>query len=137
MLHFRKHVWMIQNLPCRCNVAYKYPLCHHTCFSFLFFFSFFFWLCCGACGLWDLSSQTRDQTHIPCSGSLESQPLDWQGSPHIIFFSIAKDHAFFPSSNLFGGDNKILLVNEKCKTHIRILKTCPESQKIKNLMSNF
>ena len=33
------------------------------------------------CGVWDLSSPTRGQTYAPCSGSLESQPLDHQGSP--------------------------------------------------------
>ena len=32
----------------------------------------------------DLSSLTRDQTRAPCSGSLESQPLDRQGSPYIL-----------------------------------------------------
>ena len=29
----------------------------------------------------DLSSLTRDRTRAPCSGSVESQPLDLQGSP--------------------------------------------------------
>ena len=33
------------------------------------------------CAMRDLSSPTRDQTHAPCSGSAESQPLDGQGSP--------------------------------------------------------
>ena len=32
-------------------------------------------------GMQDLSSPTRDQTHAPCIGSTESQPLDHQGSP--------------------------------------------------------
>ena len=31
--------------------------------------------------MWDLSSQTRDGTGTPCSGSSEFQPLDHQGSP--------------------------------------------------------
>ena len=31
-------------------------------------------------------SLTRAQTHIPCSGSTESQPLDPQGSPIIFFY---------------------------------------------------
>jgi len=30
--------------------------------------------------MWDLSSLTRDQTHAPCIGSLESWPLNRQGS---------------------------------------------------------
>ena len=37
---------------------------------------FVFWLC----GMQDLSSLTRDQTHTPCSGNWESQPLDHQES---------------------------------------------------------
>ena len=32
--------------------------------------------------MWDLSSPTRDQTHAPCSGTMESKPLDSQGSPN-------------------------------------------------------
>ena len=32
----------------------------------------FFWQCCVACGMWDLSSPTRDWTHAPCIGSMES-----------------------------------------------------------------
>ena len=31
--------------------------------------------------MWALSSLTRDQTCTPCTGSIESQPLDSQGSP--------------------------------------------------------
>ena len=30
---------------------------------------------------WDLSCSTKDRTHAPCSGSVESQPLYHQGSP--------------------------------------------------------
>ena len=33
------------------------------------------------CGLQDLNSLTRDQTHAPCGGSTESYPLDHRGSP--------------------------------------------------------
>ena len=36
--------------------------------------------------MWDLSSPTRDQTHVSCSGSLDSQPLDLQGSLQDIHF---------------------------------------------------
>lgn len=36
------------------------------------------------------------------------------------FFSIAENHIFsFPSSNLFGGGNKILFLSEKYRSHIR------------------
>ena len=34
-------------------------------------------------GMRDLSSPTRDRTHVPCSRSSESQPLDCQGSPYL------------------------------------------------------
>ena len=33
------------------------------------------------CGMWELSSPTRDQTLAPCSGSLESEPPDHQRIP--------------------------------------------------------
>ena len=33
-----------------------------------------------SCGVWDLSL-TRDRTRVPCTGSTESYPLDYQGSP--------------------------------------------------------
>ena len=42
--------------------------------------TFFFFLA-ELHGIWNLSSLTRDQTHTPCSGSIESKPLDHQGSP--------------------------------------------------------
>ena len=32
-------------------------------------------------GMWNLNSLTRDQTHKPCNGNAESQPLDHQRSP--------------------------------------------------------
>ena len=38
------------------------------------------------CGLWDLSSPTRNWTWAPCSGSAESEPLGNQGSPPKEFF---------------------------------------------------
>ena len=34
----------------------------------------------------DLSSRTRDRTWAPCIGSVESYPLDHQGSPRRFFF---------------------------------------------------
>ena len=47
------------------------------CLSFNTLTFFFFW----PRGTQDLSSLTRDGTYTPCSGSMESQPLDYQGSP--------------------------------------------------------
>ena len=39
----------------------------------------------------DLSSLNRDQTHAPCSGSMESSPLGHQGVPLTRFLSIYPD----------------------------------------------
>ena len=44
----------------------------------LFFFWFPFWAI--PLGMWSLSSLTRDGAHSPCSGSVESQPLDCPGN---------------------------------------------------------
>ena len=37
--------------------------------------------------MWDLYYLTRDQIHVPCIGSTESEPLDQQESPMIGFFN--------------------------------------------------
>lgn len=34
--------------------------------------------------MWDFSSLTKDRTHAPCSGSMESQPLERQGYVSIV-----------------------------------------------------
>ena len=39
----------------------------------------FFWT--APHGMWDLNSLTTDGTHVPCSGSVVSSPLDCQGRP--------------------------------------------------------
>ena len=49
--------------------------------SSVLFLGLFFFFCFWLQSMWDLSSLTRDQTHILCTESLESQPLDCQGSP--------------------------------------------------------
>ena len=41
--------------------------------------------------MWDLSSQTRDQTDAPCYGIAESLPLDHQGSPWKEYFRRLND----------------------------------------------
>lgn len=46
----------------------------HMAQNFFFFFSLL-------CSMQDLSYPTKEQTHIPFSGSAESQPLDHQGIP--------------------------------------------------------
>ena len=44
-------------------------------FVYIFFFNF------GACSIHSPNSPTWDQTCVPCSGSVESKPSDYQGSP--------------------------------------------------------
>ena len=46
---------------------------------FVFCFVLFYFLA-TSWGMWDLSSQTRNQTHVPSIRIMESQPLDHQGS---------------------------------------------------------
>ena len=54
------------------------------CFGLVFFcffgVLFHFLFLAALCGIWDLRSRTRDGILAPCSGSMESQPLDHQGS---------------------------------------------------------
>ena len=45
-------------------------------------FFFFF----GHMGMWVLSAPTRDRSCPPCSGSMESSPVDHRGSPQKISF---------------------------------------------------
>ena len=52
------------------SLSCSFPLGHLHFFSFLVI----------PCGIWDLSSLTRDETHAPCIGSMESEPLGHQGS---------------------------------------------------------
>ena len=52
----------------------------------LFILKFIYLFLDAPCGMWDLSSLTRDATCIPCSRSTDSLPLDWQGSPSILKF---------------------------------------------------
>ena len=40
--------------------------------SFVFLFCFDLGFLAAPCGMWDLSSPTRDGTRAPCSGSVES-----------------------------------------------------------------
>ena len=47
--------------------------------------------------MWDLGSLTRDWTPTPCSGSMQSQPLNYQGSPHFSFWA-SYNTQFTPSS---------------------------------------
>ena len=49
--------------------------------DFLFFLTF--WL---QHGMWGLSSLTKDRTQASCIGSMESQPVDHQGSPSSVTF---------------------------------------------------
>ena len=53
----------------------------HEWFLSIFFF-FFFW----PPGMWDLSSLTRDRTHVPCTGNAKSWPLATKEVPSRLFF---------------------------------------------------
>ena len=48
--------------------------------------SFFFFFLATPFGRWDLGSLTRHQTRGPCSESMESKPLDHQGSLSIGYY---------------------------------------------------
>ena len=39
----------------------------------------------SSCGMWDLSSLSRDRTCVPLHCKVDSLPLNHQGSPWIIF----------------------------------------------------
>ena len=49
----------------------------------IYWFFFFFFFLTGPCGMWDLSSQTRDRTSAPALEA-ESQPLNCQGDPNLL-----------------------------------------------------
>ena len=69
-----------------CMHEAKFPI--HTIFYFLAMPN----------SMWNLSSLTRDWTHGPWSGSMESQPLDSQGSPPLSI--VLKWRSLERSSNL-------------------------------------
>ena len=70
-----------------CNCGFIYFSCISIIyFEVLVFVFLFFW----PCGMWDLSSPTRNGTRAPCSGSTGSQPLDRQGSPLKLCFQMLK-----------------------------------------------
>lgn len=54
-----------------------------------FYFIFIYLILALPCGMWHLSSLTRNWTHASCSGSVESSPLDQQESPQLPFFLIS------------------------------------------------
>ena len=51
--------------------------------------------------MWDLSSLTRDGTCTRCSESVESSPLDHQGSPQAYPFNVWFCFFFFKDSVSF------------------------------------
>ena len=42
--------------------------------------------------MWDLSFPTKDRTHVPCSGSTESQLLDCQSMSKSLSFNLFSQH---------------------------------------------
>ena len=55
-------------------------------------------LCHTACRI--LVPLSRDQTHTPCIGNMESQPLGYQGNPCGSFMSLVVEYFFFWSFSL-------------------------------------
>ena len=53
---------------------------------------FFFNVLAILCSIWNLSSQTSDQTGAPCIRSVESQPLDCRESPSALDFDLQPHH---------------------------------------------
>ena len=63
------------------HLQYNFPTHIPWGRHFLFLFLVLLW------GIWDLSSPTRDGTHALCNGSVEFEPLGYQGSPGHPFFA--------------------------------------------------
>ena len=45
---------------------------------------------------WDLSSPTRDQTHVPCIGNTEASSLDHQGCPLLLTLDFVYSFSLVP-----------------------------------------
>ena len=56
-----------------------------------FFVLFFFLLPATSLGMWDLSSPTRDQTHIPCIGNTRLNRWAIREVPRTIFLKLRSD----------------------------------------------
>lgn len=56
-------------------------------------YEYLFVLVLWLCGMRDLSSATRYQTHIPCSGSTKSQPWTTRASPLTLYFPESTHYA--------------------------------------------
>lgn len=52
----------------------------------------FFFFFAVPLSMWDLSFPTKDQTHVPCSGSTESQLLDHQRISKSLSFNLFSQH---------------------------------------------
>ena len=63
--------------PVFLNYVFFLAILSHAVFVCLFFV----FILATPRGMWDLSFPTRDETRTPCTGSMESWPLDHQGSP--------------------------------------------------------
>ena len=73
-----------QKLPsCQGPAEDSFPLLEATVFFLLFYF-----LATPKILVFGSSSLTRDQTEARCTGSSESQPQDYQGSPNSINFGL-------------------------------------------------
>ena len=61
------------------KIRFQHVSCEEMFFLFVCFNSSY--LLAIACSMWGLSCLTREWTQTPCSGGVESKPLDCQGSP--------------------------------------------------------
>ena len=72
-------MFLLQRVPFFLREYYSRTWCRLGFMPRIFFACFLRVFC--PCSMWDLSSSTRDQIHVPCIGSAEFQPLDHQESP--------------------------------------------------------
>ena len=93
------HQEPVSVLPQSCLILTCQSNLQNTCLLILFFFSIYIYIYLAAPGLRfskrDLQLQgvgsgslTRDLTWAPCFGTMESQPLDHQGSPCLLLLSL-------------------------------------------------
>ena len=77
------------------------------CFCFCFFGVCVCVFLAVPCSMHDLSSPTRDRTRAPCGGSMESSPLDHQGSPWNTVLTVPLKHLQFRRGRFYPWVGKI------------------------------
>ena len=59
-------------VPVSTFLIFSAAYCGFKNFIFTYWLLFIYLFLATACSIWDLSSSTRDQTHVPCNGNLDS-----------------------------------------------------------------